>query len=72
MQLKLNKYSVFYVFLLIGIVLFMLPPKYNGPIYGGGPAIIVVPLIFLFFFIPIYFLLLVLIDLLVKNGKCFF
>jgi len=69
MQLKLNKYTVFYFLLLCGLVLYSLPPKYNGPIYGGGPAFIVVPLIFLFFSLPCYFILLVLVDFFRRKFK---
>jgi hypothetical protein len=68
MRLKFNKYSIFYFLLLYGIVLYLLPSKYNSLILGAHP-IIAISIIFLFFFLPFYFIIIIISDLISKKNN---
>ena len=69
MQLKINRYSVFYGLYIYFLIMITFFPRYINPVFGGGSAIFAVSIIILFYLLPIIFLIIVILDLINKRFK---
>ncbi len=68
MQLKINRYIIFYTFYVYFLIITILPTKYNGIPFGAHP-IIALSIIFLFYLLPVFFLIIIVLDLINKRFK---
>ncbi len=69
MKIKFNRYSIFFgLYIYFLAVFILLPSKYNGLIFGAHP-IIALSIIILFYLLPIFFLIILVLDVIRKRYK---
>ena len=71
MQLKINRYSIFYTLYIYFLIITILPTKYNGIPFGAHP-IIALSIYTLIILLPIQLLLILVLEIINKRFKVVF